>query len=378
MAENAFSTTGVSVTTGDWTTLHTVTLSSGNAASRLAFEVNVTAATADVEAVRVLARPHANASFRPIVAWDDRNDSAPKMDGFDEEGRAIGDHVIKQGELGQFATPIIGWFDLRIEARSTGGTATVRIDGFAEQQIISTGDIFKTDWDANTILAADTDDVPAALTLGASTVPGRNASGGIVALDGQGVLDVLQTGPTTHTPKSGTWQFGVYPHGLTQSNSANTWTQTANFFWAWPYWVPELMVITDLGIKVTTAQAAKTARLALYAPDGTDGAPSTREAYTDNALSLASTGLIQDALASAVTLQAGWHVAGYWSDSSTAVITAFVAGEVERTLMLGNSTFNVQPGVLWVKAAESDTTDPAPTVISSTNTTVPMIGALVQ
>lgn len=42
--------------------------------------------------------------------------------------------------------------------------------------------VLKSTYDANTILAATTDDTPAALTIGASTIVGRGAAGGISAL----------------------------------------------------------------------------------------------------------------------------------------------------------------------------------------------------
>ena len=44
------------------------------------------------------------------------------------------------------------------------------------------GAVMEADFNASTILAADTDDTPAALTIAASTIVGRKATGGIVAL----------------------------------------------------------------------------------------------------------------------------------------------------------------------------------------------------
>ena len=68
----------------------------------------------------------------------------------------------------------------------------------------------KTDYDAYSILAADTVDTPAALTLAASQIPGRKATGGIVALakadlqtiinveDGADVTDAINVGTSIH------------------------------------------------------------------------------------------------------------------------------------------------------------------------------------
>ena len=44
------------------------------------------------------------------------------------------------------------------------------------------GAVMEVDFDANTVLAADTDDTPAALTVAASRILGRAAAGGIDAL----------------------------------------------------------------------------------------------------------------------------------------------------------------------------------------------------
>jgi hypothetical protein len=51
--------------------------------------------------------------------------------------------------------------------------------------------VAKSLYDANTILAATTDDTPAALTVGASTIVGRKSSGGIAALTASEVRTVL-------------------------------------------------------------------------------------------------------------------------------------------------------------------------------------------
>lgn len=53
-------------------------------------------------------------------------------------------------------------------------------------------DVVKKDlFNAYTVLAADTDNTPAALTVNASTIVGRKATGGIVALTKEDVLTIL-------------------------------------------------------------------------------------------------------------------------------------------------------------------------------------------
>lgn len=61
----------------------------------------------------------------------------------------------------------------------------------------ATGDyVAKALYDANSILYATTDDTPAALTIGASTIVGRKASGNIVALTAAETMGILwQTAP---------------------------------------------------------------------------------------------------------------------------------------------------------------------------------------
>ncbi len=65
--------------------------------------------------------------------------------------------------------------------------------------------VLKTLFDAYSILAADTDNVPAALVVAASTIVGRKASGGIVALsksEAQAVLNVAD-GATANAKATG-------------------------------------------------------------------------------------------------------------------------------------------------------------------------------
>ncbi len=59
--------------------------------------------------------------------------------------------------------------------------------------------VAKALYDAYTILYADSDNTPAALTIGASTIVGRKASGGIVALTGAEVLTIIGAGVGTVT-----------------------------------------------------------------------------------------------------------------------------------------------------------------------------------
>jgi len=70
----------------------------------------------------------------------------------------------------------------------------------SETDTLLGGYVLKSAFDANTILKADTDDTPTALTVGASTIVGRAAAGGIAALsagDARTVLGLATTDAPT-------------------------------------------------------------------------------------------------------------------------------------------------------------------------------------
>lgn len=80
------------------------------------------------------------------------------------------------------ASPIDG----EIWLNTTSGTFKYRAAGatkvLATIDDVSAGGLSASLFDAFTILAADTDNTPAALTVGASTVVGRRSSGGVIAI----------------------------------------------------------------------------------------------------------------------------------------------------------------------------------------------------
>jgi hypothetical protein len=80
------------------------------------------------------------------------------------------------------ASPVNG----EVWLNTTSGTFKYRAAGvtkvFATTDDVSAGGLSASLFDAFTILAADTDNTPAALTVGASTVVGRRSTGGIVAV----------------------------------------------------------------------------------------------------------------------------------------------------------------------------------------------------
>lgn len=78
---------------------------------------------------------------------------------------------------------------------STGGGVLKYRNGSTTISLASGSDVVsKATYDANTILKADTDDTPIALTVGASTILGRGAAGGIDALTPSAARTVLGLG----------------------------------------------------------------------------------------------------------------------------------------------------------------------------------------
>ena len=68
----------------------------------------------------------------------------------------------------------------------------------------ATNYVLKSLFDAYTILYADTDNTPAALTVGASTIVGRKSTGGIVALTPAEAMGVLFVGAPANNTAAGT------------------------------------------------------------------------------------------------------------------------------------------------------------------------------
>ena len=86
----------------------------------------------------------------------------------------------------------------------------------ASTALANLGGVAQSLYDANTILAATTDDTPTALTVGASTVVGRAASGGIVALTGSQIRTITGLA-TTDSPTFGGGTVGAASTGPTLS-----------------------------------------------------------------------------------------------------------------------------------------------------------------
>lgn len=94
---------------------------------------------------------------------------------------------------------------------ATLGTGTMALEA-------ATSYVAKALYDANTILYATTDDTPVALTVGASTIVGRKASGNIVALTASEVATILALASTNIS------DFAAAAWGAAQPINAQTGT----------------------------------------------------------------------------------------------------------------------------------------------------------
>lgn len=88
--------------------------------------------------------------------------------------------------------------------------------------------VAKALYDANTILYATTDNTPAALTVGASTVVGRKATGDIVALSPVELANVLcVTAPASKTATGTAGQIAFDSNFMYRCTATNTWARSA-------------------------------------------------------------------------------------------------------------------------------------------------------
>ena len=123
----------------------------------------------------------------------------------------------------------------------------------------------KATFDANTLLKADTDNTPVALSVGASQIVGRKATGGIVAMTVAELNDLLEAAQVSlmskvfDRPPPGSW---LHPQGT--PTTAVTSPPLDSYLGCW-IWVFAPTPVVKFGLDVTLAgSAGDTARLALY------------------------------------------------------------------------------------------------------------------
>lgn len=172
------------------------------------------------------------------------------------------------------------------------------------------GAVLKSLFNANTILAANSDDTPAALTVAEQRLVGRITGGNIDDLTVAQVLTLLAPTLGRHVIS------GRHYDGLPffQAAESAPTALTANWLYAhrafsWgETW-------TAIGVRVGTADSGKGVKLGIY-DMGTDGLPNNL-VWSGAALDLSSTGLKQNT-GIAQTLPVGWFYLALLSDSSSA------------------------------------------------------------
>ena len=234
------------------------------------------------------------------------------------------------------------------------------------------GAVLKADFDADTILAADSDDVPQAVTVAAERLIGRKATGGIAALDAGDVLGVLASAISFPLFAS-QWYDGSFPLGI--SSTGFDLTLTADRLYAVPFWTPWETAWDEIGIHLAAADAGKKIKLGIYAV-GSDGFPAGR-AYGGSELSLDSTGLVNNT-GIAQTLAPGlWYLALRSNSGSGQVVTQ-KRGEAGRFVPVSQADDNggtyVQSDTGTYAADGLPATFPAgPTVLVGANVPRPML-----
>ena len=199
-------------------------------------------------------------------------------------------------------------------------------------------------FDANTILVADTDDTPAALTIDEDTILGRITSGNIKAIKGPEVSEVL-SGDSYNT-----WTSNVWYHqspGEDPDISSTGVVLVADTVYYTPLWISHRVTFDNFGFHVATAEAGKNARIAIYDASGNE--PTTLVVESGN-ITLASTGASSVAVTQ-TTLQAGQYFWASNADSSTAAVRRIVTSESRRVQSLGAGTVGGSPKCLYTEAS---------------------------
>ena len=213
------------------------------------------------------------------------------------------------------SAPAAGW--VRLYAKSDG-RLYLKDDAGTEVALDpeTGGAVLKSLFDANTILAADTDDTPQAVPVAAGRLIGRKDSGGITALDAADILGILASAITFPLYAS-KWYDGTFPGGITRLSTVDL-TLAADRLYAVPFWTPWETTWDQIGINVSTADTGKKIKLGIYEV-GTDGYPGAR-VYGSAELSLDNTGAVTESgIAQALT--PGLHFLAARSDSSAAQVT---------------------------------------------------------
>jgi len=193
--------------------------------------------------------------------------------------------------------------------KASGATCNATGDGVFNS--LSAGGylvIDKSIFNANTVLAADTDNAPTARTVAEQTLLGRITSGNIAALTSSQALGIIAESLKCYRYSGRDYDGAMWGMTATSSDKAATADRIdAHRFWSWGE------TYDAIGIQVRTAEAGKGVKLAIY-NEGSSGLPGTL-VYQTAALSLDSTGVVEETSINQA-LAAGWYWVALLSDSA--------------------------------------------------------------
>ncbi len=114
---------------------------------------------------------------------------------------------------------------------------------------------------------------------------------------------------------------------------------TANSIRCVPFFLPQPVTITHLGVRITTASAGGNLKVALYANNATTGRPTGSALASTGNIATDSVTIISAAIAeTSVTLQPGVYWMCAWADNATVVCRAQSAASGTAPQLIGSTT----------------------------------------
>ena len=114
---------------------------------------------------------------------------------------------------------------------------------------------------------------------------------------------------------------------------------TANSIRSTPFFLPQPVTITHLGVRITTAAAAGNLKVAIYANNATTGRPTGAALASTGNIATDSATIISAAIAeTSVTLQPGVYWMCAWADNATVVCRAQNTSSGTGPQLIGSAT----------------------------------------
>ncbi len=244
-------------------------------------------------------------------------------------------------ELGFFATA----GDVTVSSGNITVSGTVDGRDVAADGTKLDGAVLEADYNANSILAATSDDTPVVLTVAEDTIIGRVTGGNIDDIKGPQVSEVL-FGDTFNTWKSNKW-YTQSPgsDGMANSTGYVLVTNTVHYF---PLSISHRVTFDVFGFQVVVTEGGKNARVAIF--NASAGAPTSVVVESGN-ITLAGAGNVSVAV-TATTIEAGEYFWAVNADSTTASVRRIVLNTgFTGITSLGASTPGGHPDTRYTEAS---------------------------